>query len=401
MDIQDIKVALVNYIVSRQSNKGFILRIKDTNIKNSMSGVDQEIQDILKRFAVEADQLFYQSDNLGRHQQFALSLTEQNKAFACICADTKSNNCKCQAEYEEVTRKIKDDKLPYVLKLKKPHQSISFTDRIQGLQNSKPNEIDDITILNADGTPTDIFATSCDDMLNGITMIISSQEDIKSIYGQIHIMHSLGYTADIEYAHIPTCSSDISIKQILLDGFLLDSIINYLLLKNYETPKEIFTLPEAIEWFDLGKISSKPVEFDMDKLKYINRKHIESIDDMTVSKIFGFADTDIGKLAKLLLEEVSTINELESEIKALFSVKNCSGDHATQMHIISDIIQNAPMIAKFDEFKKYISDKTNLKGTQLLEPLQLLITGKQNKTRLSQIYPLIMPYITEIARCHK
>ena len=71
-----------------------------------------------------------------------------------------------------------------------------------------------------------------------------------------------------------------------------------------ETPSEIFTLEEAISWFKIENISKNPTKFDIDKLRFINKKHLETMDDMRLSKILGFADTDIGKLAKIFLKEL-------------------------------------------------------------------------------------------------
>ncbi len=39
---------------------------------------------------------------------------------------------------------------------------------------------------------------------------------------------------------------------------------------------------------------------------------------MRLSKILGFADNDIGKLAKLYLEEASTIKEIKSKLNNIF-----------------------------------------------------------------------------------
>jgi len=408
MHINDMRIALINYIISRQKKEQFIARIEDTDKARNIEGKDQEILDLLKKFAIEQDQLFYQSDNLGRHQQFALSLIGQGKAFTCLCSPTEleSDYCseKCLQHQETIAVRIKSENLPYIIRIKKPEETITFTDKIKGIINTEPNEVGNFTILGADGNPTYDFASACDDMLTGISLVIRDEGHTHSTPRQIHIKHSLGYSADTEYAHLPSLlnptdkNDNITIKWMLSEGFLLDTIINFLLLVGNETPTEVFTLPEAIKWFTLENISKNPIQMDMDKLRYLNRKHLETMEDITLSRIFGFADADIGKLLKLHLQEASTINELDAKIKAIFSPKACQEEWNDEMVAIATVIQQAPMINHFDDFAQHIMKETGLKEESLSTPLRLLMTGAHSGPELGAVYALTKPYITEIAR---
>jgi glutamyl-tRNA synthetase len=182
------------------------------------------------------------------------------------------------------------------------------------------------------------------------------------------------------------------------EGFIPDAIINYLtLLGNSEVPKEVFTLPQAIEWFKLENISNLPVEFDIDKLRFINKEHLKLMADKQLSTLFGFADADIGKLAKLYLEEVSTITELESKIKPIFTAKNFECEWSNEMKIMEKIIQDAPMIKSYNDFKSYVEKESGLKDENFSKPLRLLLTGAETGPKLSDIYPLIKSYLLEVA----
>jgi glutamyl-tRNA synthetase len=121
------------------------------------------------------------------------------------------------------------------------------------------------------------------------------------------------------------------------------------------------------------------------------------MDDKRLSTLFGFADEDIGKLAKLYLEEASTINELEVKIKQIFSPKDFEGKWGAQMQTMEEIIQNAPMIDDFNDFKAHILKESGLDGEDFFTPLRLILTGTEHGPELSQIYPLIKPYLLEVA----
>ena len=203
-----------------------------------------------------------------------------------------------------------------------------------------------------------------------------------------------------EYIHLPellNTDDTHTVKWLFEEGFIPDAIANYLIALGNETPTEIFTMPEALEWFDLTNISKSPVKFDIDKLRSINRKHLEMMDNKRLSSLFGFADEDIGKLAKVYLEEASTINELEEKIRPIFKPKDFSNVWGEQMKQISDVIFDAPMIDTYDAFESYLMEKTGLSGENFLKPLRYLLTGAEHGPELSKIYPYIKSYILEVA----
>jgi glutamyl-tRNA synthetase len=246
-------------------------------------------------------------------------------------------------------------------------------------------------------------------MLSGVNFIIRGEDHLSNTPKQTHIKTQLGYGEETTYAHLPIIlnregkkmdknDDAFSIKWLLEEGFIPDAIINYLLLLgDVETAQEIFTLPEAIAWYKLENISKSSAEFNIDKLRFINKEHLKMMDDKKLSTLFGFADADIGKLAKIYLAEADTTKELESKIKPIFTAKNFDGEWGEQMRIMEKIIQEAPMIYTFDEFKSYIMKESGLKGRNFLMPLRLLLTGAEHGPELSDVYPLIKSYLLEVA----
>ena len=422
MHIENLRVAIFNYMVAKQRDVNFIVRIEDTDKERNITGKDTEIMDILEKFALPHDSVSHQSENLHIHQTLAIRLLEEKKAFVCTCTpeqidtekeEAKKNNAiyrysgRCSKVGAEELRKLKEDKTPFVVRIMTPDAPIVNHDLIKGDMETSPNEVDSFVILRADGTPTYNFACACDDMISGISLIIRSDEHLSNTPKQTYIKRLLGYEQDTNYAHLPVIlntdgekmdmsDETCSIKWLFEQGFIPDAIANYLILLGNETPTEIFTMPEALEWFDLSKISTSPVKFDIDKLRSINRQHLEMMDDKRLSGLFGFADEDIGKLAKLYLEEASTINELDAKIKLIFSPKDFNGKWGEQMRMIAENIETMPMIDDVDDFNVHIVHMTGLKGENFFTPLRLLLTGSEDGPELSDIYPLIKPYLLEV-----
>lgn len=423
MHISNLRIALFNYMVAKQRDVNFIVRIEDTDKERNIEGKDTEIMQILEKFALEHDSVSHQSENLHIHQTLAIRLLEEKKAFICICtpdeleadrAKAKENDLvyryskKCFTIGAEELQKLKADKTPFVIRIKIPEAPIVIFDLLQGNMLTELTEIDSFVILRADGTPTYNFACACDDMISGINLIIRNDDKLSGTPKQEHIKTLLGYEQQTDYAHLPVLLSknggeisekdDISsVKWLFEQGFIPDAIANYLILLGNKTPTEIFTMADAIEWFKLENISTLPVEFDIDKLRFINRQHLMIMDDKKLSTLFGFADEDIGKLAKIYLEEASTTNELESKIRPVFSPKNFECEWKEEMRTIEKLIAEAPMIGTFDAFKSYIMEKSGLEGEKFSKPLRLLLTGVEHGPELNEIYPCIKSYILEVA----
>ena len=414
LDLNDLYSTLVTYLLSRQKQERCLLCLKDIGSEEAQSS-DQEITSLLKKFAIEPDQLLLQSEQKHRYQHFAHTLLSQQKAFACLCVcetpQTLSQDSLCQnscfEHKETVAQQIKAQKQPYVIRIKKAEKEISFVDLIRGEISVAPERIGTPVLLQDDGNPSPLFASACDDILSGTSVRIRTMHRFDSTPGEIHIKQSLGYTAQTDYIHLPALSMEgagdddtpLSIRVLLEEGFLPDTIINYLLLIGNTAPTEHFTLPDAVAWFDLSTFSTDPVIFNKETLRRLNRRHLEAMDDRALSMLFGFADTDIGRLLKLYLEEADTITALEHRIKAIFSPKHCDGDAVEQMQILSALIYEAPMLDTFEDFMQYLTTHSGMEEAQLLTLLRLLITATPNGPRLEDIYPLISPYITEIARC--
>jgi len=424
MPIGALRIALINYIVAKQRNEGFILRVEDTDKARNIEGKDEETKQILEKFAIQSDQVIHQSEQLGRYQQLAVKLVEGGKAFLCICSEEDLERERRRAEEEkrpyrysgrcttmdsEEIRRIKEERIPFTIRIRKPAEAVTFDDTVRGEIRTDPGEVDHCVILRADGTPTQSFASACDDMMEGVSMVIREEDQLPETAKEIHIQRSLGYESGTVYAHLSPLLNEegkkiskkdtaYTVKELMEEGFLPDAIINALLLPNTDTPEEIFTLPQAIERFDLKRFSS-PARFDIESLRRLNREHLKRMDDLTLSRIFRFADAEVGRLVKLYLEEAATIKELDQRIHAVFSPKKCEGKWAEEMRILSALILEAPYFRKFDAFYKYLAKHSGLEGRRLQKSLRLLLTGTEEGPELNEIYPLIKSYITEIVRC--
>jgi glutamyl-tRNA synthetase len=133
-------------------------------------------------------------------------------------------------------------------------------------------------------------------------------------------------------------------------------------------------------------------------LRHINREHLKRLDDKELSRFVGFADSEIGKLAKLYLEEASTTKELKEKIAPIFEQKKIPEEFAQSAAVLKEVIHNAPYFETYDAFKKHLMQESGLKGKNFFKPLRYLLTGAEHGPEVKEIYEAIKNYIKEVVK---
>ena len=421
MHIGNLRVALFNYIMSIKRNEPLLVRIEDTDKERNIAGKEDEILAILALFKIQHQEHQLQSNNLRFHRAMALQLLHDKKAFNCFCTPEileakreASKENKIAYRYDGAcenlhAEQVIDNPLPFTIRIKKPSDSITVRDIIKGESTFAPNDIDSFIIMRADKYPTYNFACAVDDMLSDVSLIIRGEDHLSNTPKQIAIQKALGYDRTIEYAHLPIILGNegkkmskrddaSSVKWLLEEGFLPEAITNYLILMGNKTPLEIFSLEEAIKWFDLETISKSPAYFDIDKLKFINREHLKGLDPKELSRYVGFADEDIGRLAKLFLDETSTLKELREKISAIFAPKIVPDEYKEGFDVLRNLTIKAPHFDDYESFKNYLIQHSGLKGKALFKPLRILIGGAEHGPELADLYMNLKNYLKEVVK---
>ncbi|MRI83240.1 MAG: glutamate--tRNA ligase [Nitratiruptor sp.] len=421
LHIGNLRVALINYILAKQRREPFLVRIEDTDTQRNVEGKDREILEILQRFGIEYDQLLYQSQNLHFHQQLAFKLLQEGKAFPCFCTPE---------ELERERQRAKEEGRPYrysgkcaqrslaqasrhpgkfSIRIKKPEAPITFQDRIKGFISFDPFDVDSFVILRADGRPTYNFACAIDDMLSDVSLVVRGEDHLSNTPKQIHIRQELGYSKAIEYAHLPMILNQegkkmskreqgASVRWLLEEGYLPEAIANYLLLLGNKTPTEIFTLQEAIQWFDLANLSRAPARFDLEKLRFINRAHLRRKGPQELAALLGIEPAQ-GALAAIYLEEASTLKELRAKIEPIFAKDRDLGEFEREGELLRQAIAGmGELPAEFEVFKGQLMEATGLRGKQFFKPLRILMTGLAHGPELHLLYPHLRDHIQKVVQ---
>ena len=229
---------------------------------------------------------------------------------------------------------------------------------VQGNVEIENITIEDFIILRNDGTPTYNLSATVDDHQMNMTHIIRGDDHKINTFKQIQIYIAMKWNLPL-FAHIPLIHTIEGKKLSKRDnastlddyskiGIMPDALRNYLLRLGWSyKDKEIFTLEESIEYFNLSGIGKSPSKLDMSRILSMNEHYIKTISENELYDNFV-------RYCKLFKEKIKL--DKEKKIKtALIFLKN-------KAKTLEDIYNNSKYII-FDEVNfnhedlKLIDDK--------------------------------------------
>lgn len=300
------RTALFNYLFAKSKKGAFLLRIEDTDLKRSREEMVSLIIDGLKWMKLDWDEeIVYQSDYFDDYRERAIDLLNKGLAYWCYCTpeeleERRSEGInkeggwiydrRCYNISEEQKEIFERNGRKKALRFLVPPGTTIFTDFIHGEIKRDNSEIEDFVILKSDGTSTYNFAVVLDDYRMGITHILRGDDHITNTPKQILLYKAFGFEIP-EFGHVPLILGKdhsklskrhgaVSISYYKDEGFLPEAFINYLSFLGWspKTDKEIFSLDELIEAFNIDSIHKTPAIFDLERLEWLNREWMNRID---------------------------------------------------------------------------------------------------------------------------
>ena len=398
MHIGHLRIALLNALAAKLKNEDFIVRVEDRDKKE---GVDQEFLDLLTLFNIEYSQVIYQSQNFKFHSAMALQLLHEKKAFACFCSDEwlakkrqEAKDADIEYCYDDACRNLPaelviDNTAPFTVRIVRPDREIVIKDSLKGELHFDAKSVDSFVILHQDKTSTDTFASAVDDMLSDVSLVIRDDAFVPSAPKEVHIREQLGYNKEVEYAHLPPLENaqEFTIKELLKEGYLPEAISNYLIS---------ITLKQPLEEFSLEAIKNEPTIFDIEALKEENKKHMKKMDPLELSRYVGFADAEIGELAKLYVDEAPTTRKLKEKIAPIFEARTLNDSSDLQQ--LKEKIANAPYFEEYDAFKNHLLKEIAMQEDELEKGVRLILTNSQEGPDIKDIYKYLKNYIGGIVK---
>jgi len=312
LHLGSVRTALFSWAYARHHGGISILRIEDTDVERSTPESVKTIFDGLAWCGLSFDEgPFYQMQRMDRYKEVVQRLLEEGKAYLCYTSreELQAEREKVEAtggkwKYDRRWRPERDKVLPPppagvqpVVRFRNPIDGVvTWNDAVKGQIEYANEELDDLIIARADGTPTYNFCVVVDDWDMGITHVIRGDDHVNNTPRQINILEALGAPLPV-YGHLPmilnadgskmskrrdpVAAADYEAKGILPEAFL-----NYLARLGWgHGDDEVFTIQQFIEWFDLGGVSPSPSRFDNDKMLWVNQQHMKAADNARLADL--------------------------------------------------------------------------------------------------------------------
>lgn len=302
LHIGGARTALFNWLYARHTGGKFLLRIEDTDRERSTQQAIDAIFQSLEWLGLTWDnEPVFQFARAPRHAEVAHQLVKEGKAYYCYCSTEEVEAMRQEAlakglppRYNGFWRDRDPSLAPKgvkpVIRFKAPQTgSTVLEDLVQGPVEIPNEQMDDMILLRADGTPTYMLSVVVDDHDMGITHVIRGDDHLTNMFRQYHLYKACGWDAPT-FAHIPLIHGPdgaklskrhgaLGAEQYQAMGFLPEAMLNYLLRLGWaHGDDEVISLDQAIEWFDIRDVGRSPARFDLAKLTHLNALYLRQTD---------------------------------------------------------------------------------------------------------------------------
>jgi len=309
LHIGGVRTALFCWLYAKSKKGTFHLRIEDTDKERSKDEYKNQIIKSLKWIGIEHDgELYIQSTKINDHINIANELLKNNHAYKCYCSIEQIEDQKKRAKqkklpytYNRKCRELSENDTPKDIKpvvrfKSKIEGSSILKDLVQGDVEIDNSTIEDFIILRNDETPTYNLSATVDDHQMGMTHIIRGDDHKINTFKQIQIYLSMKWDLP-NFAHIPLIhtlggkklskrDNSSTLDDYSKIGIMPDALRNYLLRLGWSyKDKEIFTLKESIEYFNLDGIGKSPSKLDMSRILSMNEHYIKNISEDELNEL--------------------------------------------------------------------------------------------------------------------
>jgi glutamyl-tRNA synthetase len=423
LHIGGARTALFNYLYAKKMGGKFLLRIEDTDKERNTPEAVQAIYNGLSWLGLKHDgDVVLQSERADRHRQVAYNLLASGHAYCDYTTpeqmevyrkDWSVSGKKGPFRYDSPYRDQQSN-TPFIpdqaftIRLKAPRDgSTTINDLVQGEVTVQNKELDDMILLRSDGTPTYMLAVVVDDYDMGVTHVIRGDDHLNNAFRQIPIYDGMGWTRPT-YAHIPLIHDDqgkklskrtgaAAVEDYRDDlGILPEAMINYLARLGWgHGDDEIFSIDQAVDWFDIKDVKRNPARLDAKKLANINGYYIRNTHPaqlailispkLTSQGIIPHIGTLVGAMVTLR-ERSADLNALADGTMFLWAKRPIPIDEKANSRITDDTRKILSSLHKSlassiwqEADQKFVIERTmeefELKMGKVVEPLRIALTG--------------------------
>lgn len=428
MHVGNLRTALYTWLIARHNGGKFILRIEDTDQSRLVEGAVDVIYRTLSECGLDHDEgpdvggpvgPYIQTERRGLYGKYAELLIEKGHAYRCFCEkcedeaegfEKAADPCRSLSAEESSKRAAAGE--PYVVRQRIPEDGVTvFRDEIFGEISVENKTLDDQVLIKRDGLPTYNFANVIDDHLMGITHVVRGSEYLSSSPKYNLLYEAFGWDVPL-YVH---CSpvmrdqhnkmskrhGDPSYEDLIAQGYITPAVVNYVALLGWSPggEREIYSMAEMAEIFELKGLSKSPAIFDIEKLRYFNAEYIRSMSaedfasvaEPYIRSAIKNPEIDAAAVAALLQQRTEVLTDIPEKLDffdalpeydtELFVHKKSKSDRESSLHVLETIIPVFEAISDWNDENILssmvsLAESEGVKNAKVMWPVRIAAAGK-------------------------
>ncbi len=316
------RTALFNWLYAKSTNGKFLIRIEDTDLSRSRSEYTRNILEGLNWLGLNWDEdPIKQSERIDKHRSAIKELLDKGIAYRCFMTEEEAQILRktqkskgLPPKHDNRYRNLSENEIKSfidkgrssVIRFRIDDDAhIVWQDQIRGEINWLGKDLGGDMVLSRRangyeiGSPLYNLAVVIDDNFMNITHVIRGEDHISNTAKQILIYKALNYKEPI-FSHTPLIlnnegkklskrDSVTSIDEFKEMGYLPDALVNYMAFLGWSIKsgeKEIQSLEQISNIFDLSQINKAGAKFSWEKLNWINSQYIKKMDSNKLFNIF-------------------------------------------------------------------------------------------------------------------
>ena len=469
LHIGGVRTALFNYLFAKKNNGVFYLRIEDTDQTRFVPGAEAYIMEALEWLGIAPDETvgknekfgpYRQSDRKELYQQYADQLINSGWAYYAFDTPEALDALRKEQEaegktfiynhtirekldtsliisVEEVAKRIANGE-HYVIRFKTPvDETLHLKDIIRGEVKFETNLLDDKVLFKSDGMPTYHLANIVDDHLMETSHVIRGEEWLPSMPLHVLLYRAFGWDAP-EFAHLPLILKPVGNGKLSKrdgdklgfpvfplewkteegvssgyreKGFFPEAVVNFLALLGWNdgTDKELFSLEELVESFDLNRVHKSGAKFDPEKNKWFNHQYLIKQNDADLAKSFSpilvekgvdVSKYDVTRIVSLIKERAHFVSEFWDLTDFFFQAPTSYDEKASKNWkeetptLMQELISTLEYIDGFDSanIEAIVKDwltKNEIGMGKVMQPFRLSLVGALKGPHLFDIVEII------------
>lgn len=460
LHIGGLRTALFNWLYARHAGGQFVLRIEDTDQKRYDPNALRILMESLTWAGLDWDEgpekggaygPYVQSERLALYREWADWLAANGHAYRSYETPAELDAMRKEREakglppgYDRGHRDLTPAQIAAyeaegrasVVRLKMPLSGeLHLPDALRGTVTFDMSQLQDTVLLKSDGFPTYHLAHVVDDHFMAISHVMRAVEWLPSYPIHAQLWAAFGWEQPV-YLHLPIMLNPngkgkmskrnpprdahgrlipVLVHDYIAAGYLPEAVDNFLanIGWNFGDDREVFSMAEAIERFDLSRINEANSAFPPDKLDWLNGVYLR---EMPASELalklrapieregWVASDEQLRLIAPLVQPRIKTLNDVvemagfffrqpfQPAPAEAFAVKGrTTGQVCVLLEQILAALESVTdwTHGPLEDTMRSLAERTSLKPKDLFSPLRAAITGQAVSTPLFESMAVI------------